>query len=461
VSPDVLSVRAASFRYHGSRRAIGPFDLRLTAGEVLLGTGPSGAGKSTLARLCCGVIPHLYRGEMSGDVRVRGRRTSDGFLWQIVEDVGLVGQNPAAQMVGSTVRDEIAFGLSSLRLPAATRARRTEQALDWADLHDRAEDDPRKLSGGEQQRLLLAACAARRPAAIVLDEPLSMLDHVAVDHVVGMLGELRGEGRAALLFEHRTDALEGVASLRRQPLAPERPEIAEAPLPDPPQLPAAFRIETRGLEVRGDGPILCGIDLDLESGQVVALVGANGSGKTTLLRALAGLAESRGRVRINATSGPTPRLGLAFQNPDRQIFNASVRAEILCGIERPDEDRYRTILRALGLADLESVPPLLLSEGEKKRLGIATLLVRDRLGGILLDEPTLGQDAAHRRLIGRLARWLADAGALVVAATHDLSWARTWADRTVTLSHGRVAEAHPAPGEADAALHHRWAETAS
>ncbi len=447
MSQDLLEVRSVRFRYRGARDAAGPFALSLGDADVLLATGSSGAGKSTLARLCCGVIPHLYRGELVGEVRLAGRHTTDVPLWRVTETAGLVGQNPAAQLVASTVREEVAFGLDGLGLSRADTAARIDDALVWAGLVDRAGADPRDLSGGEQQRLLIAASTARGPSLLVLDEPLSMLDSASGERVVEMLDARRDRGAASLVFEHRVDLLAELSGLKRLSLGDSCAARKEGPDSHVgvSEFEPSFRVDVRGLSVRRDRPLLAGIDLDLRGGSVVALLGPNGSGKTTLLRVLAGV-ETNVEGRVEGPSGRRPRLGLAFQNPDLQIFNATVREEIVYGIPTVDEERYRRVVEALGLASLEARPPLLLSEGQKKRLGIATILVRDGLDGILLDEPTLGQDPVQRRRIGRLVRALADAGALVIAATHDEAWARAWADREIVLERGRVVgDASAAP----------------
>jgi energy-coupling factor transport system ATP-binding protein len=92
----------------------------------------------------------------------------------------------------------------------------------------------------------------------------------------------------------------------------------------------------------------------------------------------------------------------------------------------------------LGLADYEICSPLLLSEGEKKRLCLAMVLMHQPRHGVLLDEPTLGQDDRHRVLLGSTAQALAQAGRLVVVATHDLAWAAHYATQMLVLHEGRV-----------------------
>jgi energy-coupling factor transporter ATP-binding protein EcfA2 len=200
-------------------------------------------------------------------------------------------------------------------------------------------------------------------------------------------------------------------------------------------------LEAEGLTVAlGGRTILRELSFSAQPGQVVAVVGRNGVGKTTLLRALAGLQKHEGSVTID---GEDPDLGLVFQNADLQLFNASVRDEILYRVSDPDMALYAWLLEALGLARYEDVPPLLLSEGEKKRVALATVLMRRPRHGLLLDEPSLGQDTAHKAELIRVARALAQAGHLVVLTTHDLPLAAQ-ADQLALLGpRGFVAHGPP------------------
>jgi len=175
-------------------------------------------------------------------------------------------------------------------------------------------------------------------------------------------------------------------------------------------------------------------------GQVAVIVGRNGVGKTTLLRALCGLQKHEGTVLAD---GARPELGLVFQNADLQLFNASVRDEILYRMPQPDMALYSWLLQALGLASYEQVPPLLLSEGEKKRLALATVMMRNPKHGLLLDEPAVGQDAAHKQMLMSILRAVAQSGKVVLVTTHDLSLA-VQADRLILLgADGFVADGPP------------------
>jgi energy-coupling factor transport system ATP-binding protein len=200
-------------------------------------------------------------------------------------------------------------------------------------------------------------------------------------------------------------------------------------------------LDVSGLHVSlGGRPVLQNIAFSAEGGQVLAIAGRNGVGKTTLLRALAGLQKHSGEITVD---GQRPDLGMVFQNPDLQLFNATVRDEVLYRLSDPDLDRYAWLMAMLGLSRYDETPPLLLSEGEKKRLALALTLMRGPHHGVLLDEPALGQDAVHKEILMRLAHALADAGQLVILTTHDLALAAE-ADRLLILGQdGFVADGPP------------------
>jgi energy-coupling factor transporter ATP-binding protein EcfA2 len=432
-----VEAAAAAFQYPGREHPLGPFSLAVHTGELHHVRGPSGCGKSTLARMLAGLIPHLYRGAFSGEVRVEDRRTTDTPLWQLSARVGLVGQNPVAQLLASTVRDEIVFGLENLGLSRSETKSRLDLAFDAFGLRGLESREPHTLSGGEQQKLVLAAIAARRPQVIVLDEAFSMLDAGAATDIASQLQRLRCEGTALVAFEHRLPVGTWRHGAHRHTLANELPR--DTPLPDLPQQFTPLELRVQGLSVMlGGQRVLEDIELSLAGGQVLALLGANGAGKTTLLRALAGLQPHSGTI-CDASGSSGPGLGLCFQNPDQQIFNPTVRQEIRFGNRGVDEDLYRNAVELFGLAPYEHTPPLLLSEGEKKRLALAILLTRPGLRGLCVDEPTLGQDEPHRRMIGRVVRYLASVGYLCVVATHDVEWAAEWCDAFVLLHGGRIA----------------------
>lgn len=430
----MIQARQVTFRYPSANRGLAPVSLDVQSGEAVLVTGPSGSGKSTLARCLTGIIPHLYRGSLAGEVQLNGGKTTDQPLWKLAEHAGMVFQNPASQMLAPTVEEEIIFGLENLGLPREEISARLEAVLAQFNLTALRLRSPQTLSGGEQQKLALASIVARQPEFLVLDEPLSMLDSTAALEFVGYLDQQIQTGRSWIVFEHRQEFLETIRKLRVVDLdgAGQQVDRVDIELDLPPR--EQFQLEMEAVSVHlGGRAILNNLSLSLPGGQLVALVGRNGVGKTTLLRVLAGLQKFSGRVAVETPHGQSiPDMGLAFQNPDLQLFNPTVRAEILYRLPHPDIGLYQQLINTLGLTAYEQTPPLLLSEGEKNRLALAMVMMRNPAHGILLDEPSLGQDSAHKRILIRLLRRLVYAGQLVVMTTHDLALAAQ-ADRLILL----------------------------
>jgi energy-coupling factor transport system ATP-binding protein len=453
----ILYAENLAYRYPGPAqdRGLDLQTLDVQPGQFILLAGPSGCGKSTLARCLTGLIPHLYHGDLTGRVLVDGLGTTDTPLWQLSERVGMVFQNPRAQMLAATVEDEIVFGLENLGLDRAAIRDRLESVLDRFGLQALRKRAPLKLSGGEQQRVALAAITARQPPVLVLDEPLSMLDTTAVEELVCHLADLVRGGTTVVICEHRTEPLQRFPGLKTLQLD----QNGSCPLPTSsmpaPQPVEPFDLEVSQLHVRlGGQTVIDDLGFHAAGGEVVAIVGRNGVGKTTLLRALSGLQQHAGTVLVRdqgtvLAGGQRPDLAMVFQNPDMQLFNATVRDEILFNIPDPDQHWYDWLVNALGLCDYQETPPLLLSEGEKKRVVLAIALMRRPTHGVLLDEPALGQDAAHKAQLMRLARSLARSGRLVLMTTHDLSLAAQ-ADRLLLMTPaGFVADGPPSEVLAD------------
>jgi energy-coupling factor transport system ATP-binding protein len=181
-------------------------DLAVAAGEVVLVTGVSGCGKSTLALALCGLIPARVHGELRGRVTFGGRPLSGLPPHEASQLVGMVFQNPNQQLINHTVQSEIAFGPENLALPQPEIAARVNWCLDVTGLAGLRMASTVTLSGGQKQRTAIAATLAMRPRILVLDEPLSDLDPVGAQEVLGTLRRLAGdEGTGVVIIEHRVD----------------------------------------------------------------------------------------------------------------------------------------------------------------------------------------------------------------------------------------------------------------
>lgn len=206
-----------------------------------------------------------------------------------------------------------------------------------------------------------------------------------------------------------------------------------------------------GYQYGDSNPALVSIDLDIQPGDWLALVGQNGSGKSTLVGLLAGLLRpSRGQVLLDGLdlrSISLPRtaqsVGLALQDPDHQLFSATTHDEIAFGprnLGLPQsevEERTESALNRLDLVPFADLPPASLSFGLRRRVTIATLVAL-RPGILILDEPTLGLEARSSRQVMRLLAELHHAGHTLIMISHDLELVNEYAQTCAILHEGRL-----------------------
>jgi energy-coupling factor transport system ATP-binding protein len=207
----MISVQNFTYSYPGETKpALLNIDLEIPKGQFCGVVGPNGAGKSTLCFGLTGFIPHFFRGQTRGKIRIDGRETGDLSLGELTGEVGLVFQNPFNQISGArfTVQEEIAFGLENLGLARPEIKRRVQEVLDLLDLEELAERSPFALSGGQQQRVAIASVLAMRPKLLVLDEPTSQLDPRGTEEIFVALSKLskRG-GLTVVLVEYKLEWL--------------------------------------------------------------------------------------------------------------------------------------------------------------------------------------------------------------------------------------------------------------
>ena len=196
---------------------------------------------------------------------------------------------------------------------------------------------------------------------------------------------------------------------------------------------------------------LDGIDLEVPSGQAVAIIGQNGSGKSTLVRHLDGLLRpTEGRVLHDGVDVAGTRVaalastvGIVFQNPDRQIFSGKVRAEVEFGpriLGRSGADAAAAAdaaIEAVGLTGHESTNPYDLGFSRRKLLALASVLAMDT-PVLVLDEPTTGQDARGMVRIQEIVANVVAGGHTVIAISHDMRFVAESFERVVVMAGGRV-----------------------
>ena len=479
-------------------------DLRVDEGEMVLVVGSTGSGKTTLLRCVNGLVPHFSGGTLSGRVTVDGRDTRTHRPRDLADIVGVVGQDPAAAFVTDTVEEELAYGMESLGVGGDVMRRRVEETLDLLGLADVRQRSLRTLSGGQQQRVAIGGVLAAHPRILVLDEPTSALDPVAAEEVLAALTRLVHDlGLTVLLAEHRLERVVQyadrvvvvengrvradlpAAAMATSPVSPPVVDLGRlagwSPLPlsvrdarraaGPIRLQLAGRtpvrvvkpvtiygrdealLSARALVVnRGRRAVLRGVDLDVNQGEIVALMGRNGSGKSTLLAAACGQLPARlGSMRTGGLDPASlkPRqlvrhVGLVPQDPGLLLYGETVGGECRAA----DADMHavpgttRAILVHLAPDVEDDTHPRDLSVGQRLALALAVVLA-GRPPLVLLDEPTRGLDyGAKSRLVASLRSLAADRHGVLVA-THDVELVAELADRVVVIADGEVVTDGP------------------
>lgn len=504
-----IRVEGLTFRYTGRRRAaLQGLTFDIPAGETVLVLGPSGCGKSTLALCLNGLIPHVVSGELSGSVHIHGQDVQTTPLADTVREVGIVFQDPEAQLCMLRVDEEVAFGLENLAVAPVDMPRRIQRAMRQTGLECAGSTRIDWLSGGNKQRLALASVLAIEPSLLIFDEPTSNLDPAGAQAVFAAIERLKAEGRHTIVVvEHRLDQLmhlidrvlvlgsdgtllddgEPHEVLKHQASGIWKPQVSELAerltqrglrLSGYPitvdeaeqafagvslaEAPAAERargagggvaVSIRGLSAayqRGT-EVLHDVHLEVQRGEIIALVGPNGAGKSTLAHHLiATLQAQKGTVFLDGRDiREIPRaqlaetVGYVFQNPEHQFVAGSVYDELAFGLRlrgRPEAEvrtRVEAMLADFGLAGLAAANPYKLSHGEKRRLSVATMLIlKQRL--LVLDEPTFGQDRRHADALLEKFRALNAAGTTLILITHDMRLVAEHADRVAVMDQGRL-----------------------
>ncbi len=459
-------------------------DLHVDPGETVLLLGPSGCGKSSLAFVLAGLIPHDLPARVQGRVRVGDADPLQQPPGAMARHVGLLMQDPEASFATLVVEDEVAFGLENLGVPRHEMAPRIHQALRLVGMESFLHRRLDTLSGGEAQRVALASLLAMGQPVLVLDEPTAHLDPQGTRQFFQALADLRGR-HTLLLIEHKVDAClhlvdravllddqgrplaQGPA---RQVLRDHRDQALQAGLWLPEELdprrafrvdfrafpplerhPPALRVQDLTFGYPGQAPVLRDLSFEVPQGDFLAVVGPNGAGKSTLAHVLLGLRPaSSGQVWL--FGHPLEALpdreryrlaGLVFQNPEHQFITQRVWDELAYSLrvqgwpEARIRARVQELLERFHLQEHARHNPFRLSQGQKRRLSVGTMLAAGpRL--LIFDEPTFGQDRNTAYALMDLMLDLNREGVTIVMITHDMRLVRQYARHVLMLHRGEL-----------------------
>ena len=486
-----VCARGWGWRHAGRKNAaLSGVDLDIAPGERVLVLGPSGSGKSTLMGGLAGLLGGAEEGEATGTLTVDGVAPADAR-----GRVGLLMQDPEAQVVLARVGDDVAFGMENLGVAREEIWPRVENSLEAVGLSVPLDHSTTELSGGQKQRLALASILAMGPGLLLLDEPTANLDPSGVAEVrAAVEAVVERTGATVVVVEHRVDVWASLVdrvivvadgaiaadgplnevlaqqgdALRERGIWLPGDDVAAEVSPAPEVTPASSeatpiaRVADLTIGYNQDAPVRSGIDLTIARGVSTCIVGANGAGKSTFALTLAGLLPPlEGTVEVETSDGTRGdphewsskqllgRMSMVFQEPEYQFLAATVAEELAIGPRAagmseaeiaPLVDEH---LEALGLTKLARANPMTLSGGEKRRLSVATALI-SAPELLILDEPTFGQDRGTWLGLVRLLRAALERGVTLVSITHDPAFVAAMGQRIVDLGQVGTRGATPA-----------------
>lgn len=200
----MIEIKNVTFHYAGLDQAgLSDINLIVPAGECVLLCGASGCGKTTITRLINGLIPHYYKGELTGEVKVNGKEIGQQEMYSLAGLVGSVFQNPRSQFFSVDTDGEITFGPENIGLPKEEILARKEKVLNDLNLRDLMNRSLFDLSGGEKQKIACGSVAALFPEIIILDEPSSNLDWDSIRDLSEMMKIWKQQGKTIIISEHR------------------------------------------------------------------------------------------------------------------------------------------------------------------------------------------------------------------------------------------------------------------
>lgn len=511
MKPQIM-IDSVSFQYPGGDEPVlKNISLTINKGEFVAIMGSNGSGKSTLCKLINGLIPHYYVGDYSGEVMVNGKLTTDHKVTELSQHVGYVYQDFENQLVCPRVLEDASF--APLNYGDPDFKEKGKKALDLVGLQNHDDEFIWQLSGGQKHLLALAGALSLDPEILIIDEPVAQLDPFHAEEVYKILEKLNKEyGKTIIVIEHHTEfiaeyckqailmdkgqviwkkatkaALREVDQLMKSNIFP--PQVSQAAyrlgeLQDreiPVTLEEAITyFSNMALSSNGDlvktnhkndikkttvslenvhfsyktinrsrKQVLKNINLELHSGDLVALVGTNGAGKSSLMRLLTGLVKpEKGDVLVKDmnTHKHSPEkmadiVTYIYQNPEEMFIEDSVRKDVEFFLKSRRVPEFKalvdTILAQFELSELQDKDSRLMSGGQQRRASLA-IGVAMNPSIILLDEPTANLDIATRKHITKLIASLQDKVDTVLIATHDMQLVAEWANRIIVLHEGRV-----------------------
>lgn len=493
-----ISLKNISFSYSDSLddAILKNLNLEIRSGECVVLAGESGCGKTTISKLINDLIPHYHSGTMDGDVFLGNKNTSDMTLAEISRVVGSVFQNPRSQFFNIDTDCELAFGCENLGMDPEEIKLRVENVVREFHLEHLLGRSIFNLSGGEKQKIACASVSATGPEIFVLDEPSANLDLKTIADLKEIVSRWKKAGKTVVIVEHRLYYLrdvadricyvkdgrivhewtpaeletkgleyatnlglrclnleqlrEGVVRLAHRPCNVTTSDGINVTTGDKNNVIASEAKQSIAKSIvftnltfayHKKHPILDIDRLELQCGQITALIGHNGAGKSTLAQVLCGLQGSWHQKRAARKRGAY----LIMQDVNHQLFTESVLDEVLLGMKLQNEKLALEILDGLNLKQYADNHPMALSGGQKQRVAIGSG-ISSGCDVVVFDEPTSGLDYRQMLAVSATLKKLAASGKTLLVITHDPEFILNSCQSVIRMEHGKIVEQYPLSG---------------
>ncbi len=415
-------------------------------GEVLLIRGASGSGKSSLLQVLAGIIPNAYHGDIGGEIILSGEDITQATMLDRAGRLGYLMQDPDSQLTSHTAFDELIFGPENFRQTREVMDQLVEEIRELFKLSYILELDTHALSGGQKQRLMLASIVALDPDIYLLDEPTANLDTKATREIVQIVDYLaHQQGKTVIIVEHKikefAPIVDAVYHLEEKMLIRGSHRDSLLQFNDEESLPmldhtyqSDLLIEVKDLRFsyHEEEILFQDVNFQIHRGEIVALLGKNGAGKSSLANLLSGLTKySDGNILVDyqELNQMSPiqigeKIGLVFQNPEHQFVKLTVENELEVSLahkrinEQEKKDLVDKYLELFQLSDHRDKNPFELSQGQKRKLSTAVMLIQGQ-SFLILDEPTYGQDPKNLQSLMKLLLEVSRQGVAILMITHD------------------------------------------
>ena len=447
----MIKFKNVSFTYENSdKKALDNINFEINDGELVLITGASGSGKSTIYKCINGLIPHIYEGDLLGDIFIDDINTKDCKNYELCKKIGSVSQNPRGQFFTDNTTSELAFTLENLGYKVEEILEKIENISSFFGISNILNKNILEISGGEKQKISIACVSILDSKTLVFDEPSANLDYYGIELLKEIFSKLKESGYTIIVVEHRIFYLKEIVDRMihikngRLIVNLERKEALNYTAEDLRSLNPFDRelkvldsstrkeklLEINNLFFKN---IIKDVSFNLYRGEIVGLVGKNGVGKSTISKLISGI--------YKKTSGKISIEGKPFvlmQDVDYQLFSESVFSEFLLSNKDLNEDEILEMLKVINLYDKKNSHPFSLSGGEKQRL-LMGICAKSNSDILILDEPTSGLDFNNMIIISEIIKNLAKEKAIILIS-HDYELLSRVVDRIIFLEDGSIKE---------------------